>query len=704
MEQLEDRVLFDAVPDAGAIVEQPQEQPFDVPEEQTQSVDQQQDTQNEVIFVDGSVPQADELLADLLEQKADRSLEIHLLDADRDGVEQIAATLEGRSDIDAIHIVSHGDDAELYLGTGTLNAESMAGEYADELATIGSALSADADLLIYGCDFGQGVEGSSAAHQLAELTGADVAASTDDTGDVTRGGDWDLELTTGVVETSVAFSTAIQENWNVLLATPSQEFYIPITEQGIYDANEKILNEDAFGAVDTDVRTIIGITANRDNTIIYYDHVEDGFEADLVNPTQATTEIWGDGDASNGIAPGYTVDIINAGDVVVLENVIDTTNPPTAANPLFNGNDRFASDTGLAVTRAGWNEPFPSTVLAGTTEVAAVNQWGTNYVVPVGEDTALFSVYEYTGAFVQAAEDGTVVDIDLNDGSAAFQVTLNQGESYHVDGGVNQGATIDANKAINVNLITGDRDSGVDSRWYRIRDRDSWADTYFSPAGTTSAEAPASIVVYNPHNTDLDVNIETLSGTVTRTIAAGETFSETLALEPTTSGAKVTSSDGRDFYAILAMDTDATHTTFDWGYSLLSEADLTEMALTGWAVGTSDLSANGSPLWVTADAATTIFIDFDGDPNTGANTDIFGNRYDQAISLDRLESAQIYDTVNNDNDQSQTRLYTTDGTEIAVAWGLDPSTAGPGSPFLDLGTVVLPFPLPKVTKLSLIHI
>ena len=40
----------------------------------------------------------------------------------------------------------------------------------------------DADLLIYGCNFGQGEAGQEAMETLAELTGADIAASTDRTG------------------------------------------------------------------------------------------------------------------------------------------------------------------------------------------------------------------------------------------------------------------------------------------------------------------------------------------------------------------------------------------------------------------------------------------------------------------------------------------------------------------------------------------
>ena len=95
----------------------------------------------------------------------------------------------------------------------------MSGEYADELAMIGQALSETADILIYGCNFGEGELGKDAATLLAELTGGDVAASTDDTGNAEFGGDWELEYTIGEVETAVAVSIEAQVAWEGLLAT-----------------------------------------------------------------------------------------------------------------------------------------------------------------------------------------------------------------------------------------------------------------------------------------------------------------------------------------------------------------------------------------------------------------------------------------------------------------------------------------------------
>ena len=81
-------------------------------------------------------------------------------------MEQIAASLAGRTGIDAIHIVSHGAEGQLSLGNGTLTQESMSGQYSDELAAIRLSLSESADILVYGCDFAEGQAGQEATTLL----------------------------------------------------------------------------------------------------------------------------------------------------------------------------------------------------------------------------------------------------------------------------------------------------------------------------------------------------------------------------------------------------------------------------------------------------------------------------------------------------------------------------------------------------------
>ena len=101
---------------------------------------------------------------------------------------------------------------------GALIGQHNLGGYAVEIAQWGNALSADGDLLLLGCDLASTAQGREFLESISTLTGADVAASTDDTGFAARGGDWDLEFLLGQMETTVAFSSQVQENWTGLLA------------------------------------------------------------------------------------------------------------------------------------------------------------------------------------------------------------------------------------------------------------------------------------------------------------------------------------------------------------------------------------------------------------------------------------------------------------------------------------------------------
>jgi hypothetical protein len=139
---------------------------------------------------------------------------IALIDGSSNGIEQMNAALAGASNVGAIHIVSHGADGMFWLGTTRVTADAVNGELRSSFAAIGSALSADGDLLIYGCDTGVGDAGQSLLDSLARTTGADVAASIDDTGSMLRGGDWTLENRLGVVESA----SLVARDWDGLLA------------------------------------------------------------------------------------------------------------------------------------------------------------------------------------------------------------------------------------------------------------------------------------------------------------------------------------------------------------------------------------------------------------------------------------------------------------------------------------------------------
>ncbi|MGL5727706.1 MAG: DUF4347 domain-containing protein, partial [Plesiomonas sp.] len=146
----------------------------------------------EVVFIDTSVAGYQTLVANV-----PAGMEVVLLDGSKDGLTQMAVWAQTHSGYDAIHVLSHGSEGTAQLGTLTLNS-ATAQARANNLATLGAALNADGDLLLYGCDVAQ-ASGQQFASLLAQLTSADVAASTNPTGAAALGGDWVTEFHTGEI-------------------------------------------------------------------------------------------------------------------------------------------------------------------------------------------------------------------------------------------------------------------------------------------------------------------------------------------------------------------------------------------------------------------------------------------------------------------------------------------------------------------------
>ena len=148
-----------------------------------------------MVFIDAGIenPQS------ILEQFS--GYDVVLLDGQQDGLLQIAAALTNRNSIEAIHLFSHGSEGQLQLGNTVVNEAALAQDYSAALGQIQAALSADADILLYGCDVAGNDKGQSFIEALSITTGADIAASTDLTGATALGGDWDLEWRAGDIET-----------------------------------------------------------------------------------------------------------------------------------------------------------------------------------------------------------------------------------------------------------------------------------------------------------------------------------------------------------------------------------------------------------------------------------------------------------------------------------------------------------------------
>ncbi|WP_321277125.1 DUF4347 domain-containing protein [Thiomicrorhabdus indica] len=154
-------------------------------------------TRQEVAFIDTSVADYQTLVEGL-----PAGIEVVLIEANQDGIQQIADWAANNSGYDAIHILSHGSDGQVQLGTANLNNDTLA-SYSNALAQIGQSLTEDGDILLYGCNVAASETGVEFIGKLAQATSADIAASDDLTGAADKGGDWVLEVEAGSIESEI---------------------------------------------------------------------------------------------------------------------------------------------------------------------------------------------------------------------------------------------------------------------------------------------------------------------------------------------------------------------------------------------------------------------------------------------------------------------------------------------------------------------
>ena len=185
----------------------------------SQPQEQAQQRRHEIVFVDAAVPDAQVLIDGVLASRGPNAqIEIVQIGAGADGLKQISDALAGERDLNAIHIISHGDAGRLQLGSAVVDTQAL-NNRAGQLEAWRASLTPQADILLYGCDVAQGAVGQHFVELLAQLTDADVAASTDVTGSAARGGNWVLEDHVGSIETPIAIGAAAQAQWTGLLAT-----------------------------------------------------------------------------------------------------------------------------------------------------------------------------------------------------------------------------------------------------------------------------------------------------------------------------------------------------------------------------------------------------------------------------------------------------------------------------------------------------
>jgi len=501
-------------------------------------------------------------------------------------------------------------------------------------------------------------------------------------------------------------------------------FYIPIPENEARD-----FLEDINTGNNDPTRVYVGLSVLGEGYIIY-DHWEDGYEADITNPVQSTSEIWGDGDLSNGVAPGYPTDVIPAGSTLILTNSLtsghnntSTYNPNAAgadatlqATIDYDGKDKIYASGEASMSKFAWGSI--GTLSTSSSSVPPTRDWGTSFRLPVGQNTgSAGAMFEISSLSIIAKDDNTVVTIDRDaNGTTDITVTLNEGETYYLDSrqgatiiAVNQGATVNATKPVQVMLMTGDYSSSYAGRTYALTPSTDLSATYFMPA---VPQETVRVYFYNSTAAAITVTRTTVGGaTVNINVPAnGSNFNDV-----NSSGFGYRFSSTVPFGIIAAVDYNSA--VSDWGFTPIPASNLSPVALCSFAEGSDPTNAlygtnNYSKILITPECNTYIYVDVNGDGvadkvsfnddidvldasvtigavnynETTSNLGTLVNQY-QTLTIGgpagTLNGARIWSTAGPNNTGGR-------GCNLAVVYGQD---GGPnGAPNIDAG-----YTLPKTS-------
>ena len=323
-----------------------------------------------LLVVDSRVADYQSLLSDV-----PGNTMVRVINAGESGLAVIDSALDGHNNLQSIQIISHGSSGSLTLGSDILDSSTLSSQSA-QIQDWAPHLTANADILLYGCDIAAGPNGTALLTQLANLTGADIAASIDATGAALKGGDWVLEQQTGQIESRLVVSDAALTRYDGLLAAPVNT--VPVAQSVAEDntitfgAGKTISVADADGTVQS---VAVGVT-----------------HGTLTLASTAGLTLTGNGTSSITITAGSIADINTALDGLVYRPAV---NYAGADSLTIVTNDGSSTDTDSVAITVTPNATAPVLTLPNTAQT-------------VPEDVATY--LDFTGA-------NTIIltDADAND-------------------------------------------------------------------------------------------------------------------------------------------------------------------------------------------------------------------------------------------------------------------------------------------------
>ncbi len=191
-----------------------------------------------------------------------------ILNPNQDGIAQITDKAEARS----LHIVCHAAPGCLYLGSTRLSWENL-----EQYRPLLQHWQVE-DILLYGCSVAaSSSQGSAFLKRLHHLTNANIAASSTPVGDSLQGGNWELDVEIGTVNTPLAFTPTLQAIYPSVFAIarisnpPADPIADPGDIEGNGESTEPTFSADGnFIVFESDAdNLVLGDTNNTKDIFIY---------------------------------------------------------------------------------------------------------------------------------------------------------------------------------------------------------------------------------------------------------------------------------------------------------------------------------------------------------------------------------------------------------------------------------------------------
>ncbi len=144
------------------------------------------DRLSSIVILDPTVPESQHIAIGIKPDTA-----TYILENQVNAIEQITTILDRHQDIETLHIITHGSPGKIYLGATELKSSNIE-NYSQQLQQWRNALSANASIILYGCNVAAEKSGRQFLTQLNQLTGANIAANSQPTGNSELGGTWDI--------------------------------------------------------------------------------------------------------------------------------------------------------------------------------------------------------------------------------------------------------------------------------------------------------------------------------------------------------------------------------------------------------------------------------------------------------------------------------------------------------------------------------